>query len=61
MKKLPLKAYYRPQEVAEFFDIAESTLYQKIHDGKIKAIYPGDGRSMRISLEEVERMKRPVD
>ena len=60
MKKLPDKAHYRPDEVAEYFDINLSTLYQWIAEGKVCGLRVAGMRCIRITREEVEKMKRPV-
>jgi excisionase family DNA binding protein len=57
MKELPEKAHYRPDEVADYFDIPKSTLYQWIAEGKVDALKIAGQRVLRISKDEVERMK----
>jgi excisionase family DNA binding protein len=57
MKELPEKAHYRPDEVADYFDIPSSTLYQWIQEGKVKALKIAGQRVLRIEKDEVERMK----
>jgi excisionase family DNA binding protein len=53
---LPEKAYYRPDEVYNYFGIPKSTFYQRMQEGKIKYILVS-GIDRRIPREEVERMK----
>ena len=60
MKELPEKLHYRPDEVAEYFSIKLSSLYQWIAEGKVKAIRPAGQRAVRISKEEIDRMKVPA-
>ncbi len=60
MKELPEKAHYRPDEVADYFSINLSSLYQWIAEGKVKAIRPAGQRAVRIPREEVNRMKVPA-
>jgi excisionase family DNA binding protein len=60
MKELPDKAHYRPDEVAEYFDIKLSTLYQWIAEGKVNGLKVAGMRCVRITREEIEKMKRPV-
>ena len=56
MDELSNKAYYRPDEIAKYFDIPKSTFYQRMQEGRIKFILVG-GVDRRIPREEVERMK----
>jgi excisionase family DNA binding protein len=58
MKELPDKAHYRPEEIAEYFDISVKTLYQWIAEGKVPAIKPAGCSLLRITRGEVEKMKR---
>jgi excisionase family DNA binding protein len=57
MKELPDKAHYRPDEVAEYFDMPVKTLYQWIQEGKVKAIRPAGCNLLRIPKDAVEEMK----
>lgn len=57
MAELPEKAYYRPDEVALFFDIPVKTIYNWIACGKVTAIRPAGSALLRISRETVELMK----
>lgn len=60
MKELPEKAHYRPGEVATYFDVSISVIYQWISEGKINALKIAGMRCLRISREEVEKMKVAV-
>ena len=57
IKELPCKAYYRPDEVADFFSIPIKTLYNWIAQGRVTAIRPAGSALLRISRETVELMK----
>jgi len=60
MDELLDKAHYRPDEVAAYFDISLSTLYQWISEGKVKCLRVAGMRCLRISRDEVEKMKIAV-
>lgn len=49
------KAYYRPDEVADLFNISRRTVYRLINQRKLRAIKVGG--SVRIPEEEVQRLK----
>lgn len=59
MITLPDKAYFRPGELAKFYDVSKSVIYQWINEGKINA-EKICGRSIRIPREEAEKMKKSV-
>ncbi len=49
------KAFYRPGEIADLFSISKRTVYRLIKCRKLRAIKVGG--SIRIPLEEIERLK----
>ena len=49
------KAYYRPDEVAEYFSLSKKTIYRRIRKGEIAAIRM-NGR-YRIHLDEIRRIE----
>jgi len=51
-----MKQYYRPDEVAEIFGINRRTVYRLLNKRKIRGIKIG--ASIRISHEEIERIKK---
>ena len=60
MIDFPEKAHYRPEEVAEYFGLSLSIIYRWIAEGKVEAIKPAGGRVIRISCDEIEKMKIPA-
>lgn len=50
-----IKAFYRPGEIADLFSISKRTVYRLIKRRKLKAIKVGG--SIRIPLEEIERLR----
>jgi len=61
MKGLPDKTYYRPGEIAEYFNISVKVIYEWIADGTIQGVRVAGKRCLRISREEVEKMKVAVN
>ncbi len=59
-KDLPVKANYRVDEVAKFFDVTTKTVYLWIEDGKLKAKKVA-GRIIRIPREAIEECAEWVD
>lgn len=52
MTNLPDKAYYRPDEIAEYFNVSRRTVYVWIDTGKLQAVKVA-GTTVRISREAV--------
>ena len=56
MNKLPNKAYLWPIEVARYFSVSRSTVYNWINSGLLRA--HKIGKLWRIPRAEVERIER---
>lgn len=52
MTNLPEKAYYRPDEIAEYFSVSKRTVYVWIDTGKLPAIKIA-GTTVRVSRESL--------
>lgn len=50
------KEFYRVDEIASLFQLGKSTVYRHIKDKKIKGFRVGG--SIRVSIEEVERVAK---
>lgn len=48
-----------PQELAEYYRVAESTIYRQVQKGALPAVRVG--RAVRIRLEDAQRYGRPPD
>lgn len=57
MTNLPEKAYYRPDEIAEYFSVTRRTVYFWIDTGKLTAVKVA-GTTVRISREAVLTLTR---
>lgn len=55
MTGLPEKAYYRPDEIAEYYQVSRSTVYLWIETGKISAVKVM-GKTIRIPREALSIM-----
>lgn len=55
MTNLPEKAYYRPDEIAEYYQVSRSTVYLWIETGKISAVKVM-GTTIRIPREALSIM-----
>lgn len=53
MTGIPLKPYYRPNEIADIADISLRTVYRMIEDGKIKTVKIG--HNIRVARDEFLR------
>lgn len=60
MTNLPEKAYYRPDEIAEYFGVRTRTIYVWIESGKLPAVKIA-GKIIRISRESVSGIIRPAE
>jgi len=52
LTNLPEKAYYRPDEIAEYLGVAKRTIYVWIESGKLHAVKI-TGKTIRISRESL--------
>ncbi|MDP1990064.1 MAG: helix-turn-helix domain-containing protein [Syntrophales bacterium] len=55
----PLKRYYRPDEVAAYFDISERTVYRLLDEGDLQATHIR--RCLRISTDEIRRFEESLE
>jgi len=57
---LPVKPYYRPDEVASYFNVSRSNIYRQMDEGKILFICVGGSTSKRIPRSEIERIEKKL-
>ncbi len=57
---LPVKNFYRPDEVAAFLGLSRRTVYRMVQDGRILGVRLGHG-PWRISRESLETAIKPHD
>jgi len=55
LRDLPQKTLFRPDEVAEFFDVAKSTVYRWIENGNLLYCRPSNG-TIRIFRESIIKL-----
>jgi excisionase family DNA binding protein len=60
MSELPDKAFFRPDEVAEYYGVAVSTVYSWIAEGKLEAVRLA-GRTTRISHEAIINLPKAAN
>lgn len=58
MENLPERPYYKPQQIAVYFNVHVRTVYGWISEGKIEAVKVGG--SMRIPRQAVKAFARPA-
>ena len=56
---LPVKNFYRPDEVAAFLGLSRHTVHRMVQDGRIAGVKLGHG-DWRISRESLGRIVKPV-
>ena len=54
--EIEMKAYYRPDEVADLFGVTRRTIYRLIKKRKLSAIKIG--ASLRIPQADIEKLKK---
>lgn len=59
MTGLPQKAYYRPDEIAEYYQVSRSTVYLWIETGRLTATKIA-GTSVRIPREALQEIVQEV-
>jgi excisionase family DNA binding protein len=60
MSELPDKAFFRPDEAAEYYGVARATIYKWVFEGKIEAIKLGE-KTIRIPREAILAFPRAVN
>lgn len=53
-----LKQYYKPKELAVYFNVSITTIYDWIKAGKIQAVRLANGREHQISKTEIENFEK---
>lgn len=56
---LPNKTLFRPDEVAKFFSVSRSTVYQWVDEGILKACKPAAGSIRIFRSSIIEALKTP--
>jgi len=58
LENLPERPYYKPQQIAVFYNVHVRTVYGWISEGKLEAVKVGG--SMRIPRQAVKEFARPA-
>jgi len=60
LTSLPEKAYYRPDEIAQFYSVSKRTVYLWIEEGRLSAVKIA-GTTIRISRESLSGIEEPAE
>jgi len=58
MKELQEKPFYRPDQIAKYFNVNRSTVYGWIAEGKLNAVRLGG--TIRVSRQAIKEFQRPA-